>query len=1186
FGPDGKVVFSGSADKTIRAWSAETGRQVYEIPVSGTVRCIAYSASLKAIVSGGSDGVLRLSEPETGRSLRKLTPGRFRPVAALVAHPTEPTIVTAGYEGSWPVQRAHRIWPLTGYSDTIAAFDPDVVAVSAIALNRDGTVLACVVSNGIFAVWAPGVAGRRSSDPKSSIACIAVSPDGSLIATGGRDNAVRIWDTASGEPMATLTSHKKPVTGVAFAPDGSFLVSVSEDGTARLWREHLDLEPESPLTAQPQPTSPIVSLTVDARAFIDLDGDGELADGETGVAFVTLRNAGDASARDVELAVSPETSAGLEYTAKQRVAEVRPGGSVEVRLTFKATPDTPDATNILRVLATESATGRALDETIVTVRTRGKRAPLLAFVKAEVTASPEPGRFVVGATGTLAVTVANRGTDAARNVSLSLMWAGSVAGGIEGVAPPDTLVLPAGEQHTFVVPLRVTAPATATEIALKATVRESSGKAGFETTFSVPVVTPKRDPLLAFVSAEVSESPEAGKLVIRKPGTLSVTVGNRGAGVARNVSLSLAWAGDAGGGIESALPSATPTLAVGEEHTFAVPVTVTTPPTTTEATFRVVLRESSGAGDAEATFSVPLVMPKPEPIARLAIRSATLLDANQDGYLQTEEEATLQAEVVNDGNIAVRGVRLVVQPERLQGLVYNTSALVGELAPQSSRSALLPIRATGDVTGGARTFTVRVEGDGGVRSESTSVRVETMVARTPSLAPAAFRLSGGADALTAGSSSTLTVSVRNDGDGAAKGIRLRVQTEPESGVRLTPRGSADLSFELASGGVLNVEYDVAVNADFAGEELRFVVLAGESSGKHGFTERRALPVRQPPLTLGKTYALLVGVGEYANFAPLVNPTLDVVAVENELRSHYRVETTLLLNPSRRTFLSALYGLADIAYGADDQLLVFFSGHGWYDERLRRGYLAFADTKPLDEDPYRETFVPHEDVRTLLERLDCQHVLLMVDSCFSGTVDPLVAMASGARLTDNPYEPVSRPEYVRRKLAFRTRRYLTAGGKQYVPDGRPGQHSPFARQMLAALRSYGGSDGILTLEEMLMHLERVEPQPRSGELNGNEPGSSFVLVAEPLRANEEVALAPLEVTVTPPDAQVELIGETVDPRGFARTLNVEAAQPSVRRFYVRLGIHRVRASRTDYITDEKEVTVGVGGASVEMRLTRR
>ena len=86
-------------------------------------------------------------------------------------------------------------------------------------------------------------------------------------------------------------------------------------------------------------------------------------------------------------------------------------------------------------------------------------------------------------------------------------------------------------------------------------------------------------------------------------------------------------------------------------------------------------------------------------------------------------------------------------------------------------------------------------------------------------------------------------------------------------------------------------------------------------------------------------------------------------------------------------------------------------------------------------------------------------------------------------------------YIQRKLRFKTRKYLTSGGKEYVPDGRPGRHSPFAAKILEALRNYGGRDKIITLPELMGYLDKINPEPRTGGFGDNEPGSDFVFVVK-------------------------------------------------------------------------------------------
>ncbi len=285
-------------------------------------------------------------------------------------------------------------------------------------------------------------------------------------------------------------------------------------------------------------------------------------------------------------------------------------------------------------------------------------------------------------------------------------------------------------------------------------------------------------------------------------------------------------------------------------------------------------------------------------------------------------------------------------------------------------------------------------------------------------------------------------------------------------------------------------------------------------------------------------------------------------------------------------LAGLHALADREYADDEQLMVFFSGHGYFDDRIRRGYLTLRDSLPLEDDPYLQSFVSHEDVRVLLERLDCNHVLLVVDSCFSGTLDPMLAMAPSARPVENAYGLIPKAEYIKRKLQYRTRRYITAGGKEYVPDGRPGQHSPFARQFLAALRTFGGSDGILTLEEIVLHLERVDPQPRTGELYGNEPGSSFLLAATPITEDVTPKFASLTVAVSPPDAEVRIVGGPPAAESLLKTLRVEPTGTVERRYHLPIGTYRLRVVRDGYAPLEREVVLSADGLRTEATLVRQ
>jgi len=64
---------------------------------------------------------------------------------------------------------------------------------------------------------------------------VAISSDGSLVASGSHDRTVRIWDIRTGHCLQVLEGHSNCVWSVAFSPDGKTIASGGDDGTTKLW---------------------------------------------------------------------------------------------------------------------------------------------------------------------------------------------------------------------------------------------------------------------------------------------------------------------------------------------------------------------------------------------------------------------------------------------------------------------------------------------------------------------------------------------------------------------------------------------------------------------------------------------------------------------------------------------------------------------------------------------------------------------------------------------------------------------------------------------------------------------------------------------------------------------------------------------------------------------------------------
>jgi len=238
------------------------------------------------------------------------------------------------------------------------------------------------------------------------------------------------------------------------------------------------------------------------------------------------------------------------------------------------------------------------------------------------------------------------------------------------------------------------------------------------------------------------------------------------------------------------------------------------------------------------------------------------------------------------------------------------------------------------------------------------------------------------------------------------------------------------------------------------------------------------------------YALIFATDKYDNWTSLVNPIFDARAITNELQSAYGFKTDMIENPTQDQILVKLREYAEKKYEPMDQLFIFFAGHGFYDDSFKEGFVVTKESLPAD--PGRSSYLAHSRIRSSINNNPCEHVFLMMDVCFGGTFDDNAGARNAA---DMVYTEASQSEVIIRKLQFKTRKYLTSGGKEYVSDGTVGNHSPFAKKFIEALVSRGGNDGMLTLSELTTYVEKLQTAPQFGRFGSDKQGSDFLFVVK-------------------------------------------------------------------------------------------
>ena len=185
---------------------------------------------------------------------------------------------------------------------------------------------------------------------------------------------------------------------------------------------------------------------------------------------------------------------------------------------------------------------------------------------------------------------------------------------------------------------------------------------------------------------------------------------------------------------------------------------------------------------------------------------------------------------------------------------------------------------------------------------------------------------------------------------------------------------------------------------------------------------------------GRYHALVIGINDYQNLPDLKTALDDARAVAEILEVDYEFKVTLLENPSRDDIVDKFDELRE-TLGYQDNLLIYYAGHGWLDEDSNRGYWLPADAKPNR----RTRWISNATLIDTLQAIQSKHVMIVADSCFSGTL--IRGVNIGLKGGD----------YWRRMADKQARVAITSGGLEPVVDSSGGKNSPFATAFIQALR---------------------------------------------------------------------------------------------------------------------------------------
>ena len=229
-----------SFDDTVASWDSSTGQASFRIGGESeeVIGCsifysrVAFFDGGAAMATTSHDFTVGLADTSSGDEFFRFEPEKGTLLDIAVTPDGSKLIVSIDL-GSYTV------WNIADQSKvgTFAAAQGNYQVLATLPDNR---TMATTTLTGLFGlvdietgerVVEFGAIDRGVRPPGA----IAVSTDGSLLATPTGDDAVGIWSAQTGQRLATLVGHTSAVTDVDIAPDGTYLVTSSSDGTIRTW---------------------------------------------------------------------------------------------------------------------------------------------------------------------------------------------------------------------------------------------------------------------------------------------------------------------------------------------------------------------------------------------------------------------------------------------------------------------------------------------------------------------------------------------------------------------------------------------------------------------------------------------------------------------------------------------------------------------------------------------------------------------------------------------------------------------------------------------------------------------------------------------------------------------------------------------------------------------------------------
>ena len=242
FSPNGKIIVTGDGEGKVKLWQ-QNGELLKTIDADkDKIYAVAISLDGKIIASVGNDKTVKLWSHD-GKPIKTLY-GHIGEVHGVAFSPNDEMIASVSW-GNAEDSNNIKLWKKDG--TLFKSITPDGITSdgiyrqqSTVAFNPNSGMIATGGWDGKMRLWDKDGNLRETIkvlEDSGEIYSIVFNPQGNMIATADDDKTVKLWRTDSKLPKTkTFVAHNAAVKGVAFSPNSKIIASVSDDTTVKLWK--------------------------------------------------------------------------------------------------------------------------------------------------------------------------------------------------------------------------------------------------------------------------------------------------------------------------------------------------------------------------------------------------------------------------------------------------------------------------------------------------------------------------------------------------------------------------------------------------------------------------------------------------------------------------------------------------------------------------------------------------------------------------------------------------------------------------------------------------------------------------------------------------------------------------------------------------------------------------------------